>query len=394
MDLSTDYCGVPLGNPFILASAPPTASLDLIRRGFEAGWSGAVVKTLLFDPVHNLQNRFSVLKQKGSIIGFENLEQLSAKPPEYWYKIITTLKREFPTKAVIGSIMGDASSPQQWLELARGCQDAGADLLELNFSCPHGYPEQGRGSAIGQNPDYAAQITRWLKECSDIHLPVVPKLTAAVADIRHMGCMLADAGADGFCAINTLPSFFGFDLKTLRPKPDIDGMTSYGGYSGVGIKPIALRAVSELCQAPGLPIMASGGIATGFDAAEFMLLGAPAVQVCTEVMLRGFGVVMKMQQQLEEFMGWHNFSTTSDFIGLCKERVTSFGGLHIDFKAKPTLNELRCTNCGSCITACRDGGFQAITPGQNAPVFLMDACDGCSLCSHVCPTGAIQMQSV
>ena len=391
MNLAVDCCGVHFENPFILASAPPTAGLDLIRRGFEAGWSGAVVKTLIPEPVNNIQNRFAVLKQGGRIIGFENLELLSERSPDEWYGIISALKREFPHKVIIGSIMGDARSPEQWLALARGCQDAGADMLELNFSCPHGYPERGRGSAIGQNADYSARIVKWLKNETWLRIPVIPKLTAAATDIREIGEAVAAAGADAISAINTVPSFFGIDLKSLRPKPDIAGDTAYGGYSGAGIKPIALRAVSILCQSPALPVMAGGGICNGFDAAEFMLIGAPLVQVCTEVMLHGFAVVEKMQDELKEFMGWHGFSDTGQFTGLCRERVTSFSGLDTSFTVLPQLDAGKCINCGLCLIACNDGGSQAIVAGTDTPVFLTENCVGCSLCSHVCPNGAITM---
>lgn len=391
MDVSVTCCGIHFENPFILASAPPTAGLDLIRRGFEAGWSGAVVKTLTPEPVSNLQNRFAVLRQGGRIIGFENLELLSEHSPDEWYAIISTLKREFPHKIIIGSIMGDASTPEQWLTLARGCQSAGADMLELNFSCPHGYPERGRGAAIGQNPDYAARITRWLTECSDITLPIIPKLTAAVTDIRLIGEELARAGADGLSAINTIPSFFGFDLQTLRPKPDIGGMTSYGGYSGAGIKPIALRAVSELCKSPGLPVMACGGIAKGFDAVEFMLLGAPLVQAATAVMLRGFDIIKNMEQELQEFMTWHAFTCPADFIGICRDKATTFSELPNDRNYRAHLSQDRCTKCGACLAACKDGGYQAISRNNDGYVIDDTICAGCSLCSHVCSHGAIVM---
>lgn len=391
-DLSTTYLGANFRNPFILASAPPTATGDMVRRGFEAGWGGAVVKTLIHEPVRNLPNRFAVIKSGGRITGFENLELLSEQSPDQWYHDIAAIKADFPHCPIIGSIMGSADSPDQWLSLARGCQDAGADLLELNFSCPHGYPERGRGAAIGQNPDYATRITGWLATCTDITIPIVPKLTAAVADIRHIAEELAQAGAHGFCAINTIPSFFGFDLKTLRPKPDISGMTSYGGYSGLGIKPIALRAVSEICQSPGLPVMASGGITNGFDAAEFMLLGAPVVQVGTEVMLRGFGIIDRMQQELREFMEWHGFSSPADFIGHCRNSATSFEKLSGDHDCRPQLLKERCIHCGACCIACRDGGYQAITWNSGLPQIDQAVCTGCSLCSQVCPAGAISMK--
>jgi dihydropyrimidine dehydrogenase (NAD+) subunit PreA len=391
-DLRTTYLGVNFRNPFILASAPPTATGDMVRQAFEAGWGGAVIKTLTYDAVHNLANRFATIRNGNRITGFENLELLSEQTPDEWYQAIAVIKADFPHCPIIGSIMGTANSPDEWLSLARGCQDAGADLLELNFSCPHGYPERGRGAAIGQNADYASRITGWLTGCKDISIPIIPKLTAAVADIRHIAEELAQAGAHGFCAINTIPSFFGFDLHTLRPRPDIDGLTSYGGYSGPGIKPIALRAVSELCQSPGLPVMASGGIASGFDAAEFMLLGAPVVQVGTEVMLRGFGVVDNMQRDMREFMEWHDFTSPADFTGCCLNRVTGFGKLSGAVACRPHLSEDRCTHCGACVIACRDGGYQAIALNHGLPVFQKASCAGCSLCSHVCPGGAIRMK--
>jgi len=215
-DLGTTYLGVPFRNPFILASAPPTATGGMVRRGFEAGWGGEVVKTLIHEPERNLPNRFAVIRSGGRITGFENLELLSEQSPDQWYQDIAVIKADFPHCPIIGSIMGSADSPDQWLSLARGCQDAGADLLELNFSCPHGYPERGRGAGIGQSPDYAARITGWLANCKDTTIPIIPKLTSAMADIRHIAEELALAGAHGFCAINTIPSFFGFDLHTLR----------------------------------------------------------------------------------------------------------------------------------------------------------------------------------
>ncbi len=389
--MNTSYLGISFNNPFVLASAPPTATGDMVRRAFEEGWSGAVIKTITRDPVKNLSNRFTSIKTNDRIWGFENLELLSEQTPEQWFRDIAAIKGDFPDCPIIASIMGNTTSPDEWIYLALGCQDAGADLLELNFSCPHGYPERGRGAAIGQNPDYAAKITGWLKNCKQINLPVIPKLTAAVANIRHIAEELAMAGADGFCAINTIPSFFGFDLYTLNPRPDICGMTSYGGYSGSGIKPIALRAVSELCQSPGLPVMASGGISNGFDAAEFMLLGSPLVQIGTEVMLHGFGVVRKMQRELQEFMDWHEFKAVSDFVGLCRNKVTSFAALSNDRQSRPILKQESCNGCGGCIIACRDGGYQAISIDNGTPVINDKLCTGCSLCSNVCPSGAIEM---
>jgi len=223
---------------------------------------------------------------------------------------------------------------------------------------------------------------------------VIPKLTAAVTDIRSIGAAVAGAGADGICAINTMPSLFGIDLKTLQPLPEIGGATSYGGYSGPGIKPIALRAVSELQRDPGLPVMACGGISSGFDAAEFLLLGAPVVQVCTEVMLKGFGVIDRMQHELMEFMGWHGYTGLKDFIGACRDSVTSFSELDAEYRVMPRINPERCICCGACVLSCRDGGYQALASGENGISVNTSACSGCSLCAQVCPEGAVRMERV
>lgn len=392
MNMTTEYLGIAFDSPFMLASAPPAANGDMIRRAFEAGWAGAVTKTLIRTPLANPRNRFAVARSGGAIIGFENLELLSELGPEEWFEIIAGLKRDFPQKPIAASIMGDALSPEDWLYLARGCRDAGADMLELNFSCPHGCPETGGGAAIGQNAAFSAKITRWLSEAGDIRIPVVPKLTAAVADISGIANAVAKAGARGLCAINTMPSFFGFDLKTLCPKPNVNGMTAFGGYSGVGIKPIALRAVAMLCQSPALPVMACGGVSSGFDAAEFMLLGAPVVQVCTEVMLKGFGVVRRMRDELAKFMEWHGFGGPAEFTGRGLDRVAPFNSLEGDSDCVPRIDLGLCERCGACRVACRDGGYQAITPDSGGyPRVDEERCAGCSLCAQVCPASAIRM---
>jgi dihydropyrimidine dehydrogenase (NAD+) subunit PreA len=166
VDLSVRYLGVAFDSPFVLASGPPTANAEMIARGFEVGWAGAVVKTLIREPVGNLQNRFASLRVGDGVFALENIELLSEMPPDVWYEHIRWLKQQFPEHVIIGSIMGDAKSSHQWVDLAIGCQQAGADLLELNFSCPHGYPERGKGSAIGQSAEYAGDITHVTKGLS------------------------------------------------------------------------------------------------------------------------------------------------------------------------------------------------------------------------------------
>ncbi len=394
MDISTEFLSITFENPFVLASAPPTGGEDKIRRAFNEGWSGAVIKTLIHEPVRNLKNRFAVQKTGRLVNGFFNLEQLSEKGIEEWLNIIRRLKEDYPEKRVIGSIMADADRYDNWRSLALDCQQAGADLLELNFSCPNGYPEKGKGAAIGQNPDICGEIVGWLKDDPGIHIPVIAKLTAAVTDITETGNAVAKAGADGICAINTIPAFMGFDLKTLKPKPDINGFTTYGGYSGAAIKPIALRCVSALLKSPQIPVMASGGISNGFDAVEFMLLGSPVVQIATAAMLYGFKLVKTMKTQLTEFMQWHQFERIEDFLGNGNDMICSYTALDIDYDVKAQVNEKACIGCKICTISCKDAGYGAITMQDKLAVIDLEKCVGCSLCHNICPYNAIDMVEV
>jgi len=391
MDITSNYLNKPFESPFILASAPPTANADMISRAFEAGWAGAVIKTLIKEPVKNLGNRFASNKIRNQIIAFENIELLSEVPPDKWFEDIVSLKKRFPHKVIIGSIMGEAKNMDQWKDLALGCQQAGVDFIELNFSCPNGYPEKGKGAAIGQNADYSFMITKALKETTGLSVPLIPKLTPAVADISSIGCAVAKAGADGLTAINTFPGIMGFDLATLKPKASIKGYSTSGGYSGPGLKPIGLRCVSDLVKDPGLPIMACGGISSGHDAIEYLLLGAPIVQICTEVMINGYSVVAGMKKDLSEFMKLHSFSSVSDFVGLGNKCIRKFSELDQDGVVKASVSHDKCIGCLKCHVSCRDSGYQAISIVENKPRIDTDKCQGCSLCYQVCPNGSIIM---
>lgn len=391
MGLEVEMCGVDFLNPFILASGPPTADRNLIKRGFKAGWGGAVTKTIVGRDVEikNVSPRLAVLKCGKKIVAMQNIELVTTRKLDEWLKDIKTLKEEFPEHIIIGSIMS-IYDEKGWQSIAEEVQSAGADMLELNLSCPHGMPEKGAGAAIGQNADMVKGVVEWVKDVASV--PVLAKLTPNVTDIAVIAKAAKDGGADGISAINTVLGFIGIDVGTLNPKLNVFGKSAFGGISGTAIKPIGLRCVAEISKSTKLPVSGIGGVSNWEDAVEYMLLGATTVQVCTAVMLKGFGIIGNLIEGLSSFMREKKYKKVSEFIGLALDCVVSFGELDSNRKSIASISTENCSKCYSCVTTCSDGGFKAISIVDEYPVVDASKCDGCGLCVCVCPQGCIKMK--
>jgi dihydropyrimidine dehydrogenase (NAD+) subunit PreA len=346
-------------NPFWLASAPPTNCGEQIMRAFDAGWGGAVWKTI-GEPVTNVCSRYSAADWNNQrIMGFNNIELISDRSVEENLREMAEVKKYYPHHAVIASLMVE-STREAWHEIVARAEDAGADGLELNFGCPHGMSERGMGSAVGQVPEYTEMITAWVKERA--RTPVLVKLTPNITDIRTIARAARRGGADGLSAINTLNSITGIDLDTFTPRPNVDGKSSHGGYCGPAVKPIALNMVQQVMADPeaALPISGIGGIASWRDAAEFILLGCGTVQVCTAVMHYGYRIVEDMAEGLENWMRSKGFNSIDEFRGLSLPHVTDWKNLNLNYKIVARIDEQKCIGCDLCYIACWDGAHQCI----------------------------------
>jgi len=400
--LKTNFCGIEMPNPFILASAPPTATGDMIKQAFKAGWGGAVTKTLAMDKdrVSNVTPRLYSLSfpgrygGTGKLYGLENIELATERKLDVWLEEIESISREYPNHMMIASIMASGFDKDSWQSLAKSCERAGTKMLELNFSCPHGLPEKGMGCVVGQDPEMCKTITGWVrKSCS---IPIMPKLTPNITDIILPALASIQEGANAIAAINTVSIVMGVDLKSLNPLPDVGNLTTPGGYSGPAIKPIGLKAVSSLYNAIDVPISGVGGIENWKDAAEYMLLGAGTVQLCTAVMFHGYGIINKLTAGLLDFMEEHRFRTINEFVGISAKKITNHSKLNRTTKRISKINKETCIKCKYCYVSCRDAGYQAITFGENQfPLINREKCTGCSLCQQVCPVlGCIEMVEV
>ncbi len=357
--LETTFAGIQSINPFWLASAPPTNCGDQIMRAFDSGWGGAVWKTI-GTPITNVSSRYSSIDWNGQrMMGLNNIELISDRPIEVNLRELAEVKRRYPKHAVIASLMVE-SNRDAWHEMVVRAEDAGADGLELNFGCPHGMSERGMGSAVGQVPEYCGQITEWVKEKA--RTPVIVKLTPNISDIRMPARAAKQAGADALSAINTINSITGIDLDTLEPRPNVDGKSTHGGYAGPAVKPIALNMVQQVMSDPqaALPMSGIGGIANWRDAAEFILLGAGTVQVCTAVMHYGYRVVEDMTDGLLAWMRRKGYESLDDFRGLSLPKVCEWKDLNLNYKIVARIHEDKCIGCELCYIACWDGAHQCI----------------------------------
>jgi dihydropyrimidine dehydrogenase (NAD+) subunit PreA len=398
-DLRINLAGIESPNPFWLASAPPTNTGYQVQRAFEAGWGGAVWKTL-GEPIINTSSRFAAVNFNGQrVAGFNNIELITDRPLEVNLREIAETKKKFPKHTLIASLMVEPKQ-EKWHEIVKRVEAIGVDGLELNFGCPHGMAERGMGSASGQQPDLVERQTYWVKEVAST--PVIVKLTPNITDITMTAKHAVKGGADAVSMINTINSLAGVDLDTWNTIPHVGGKGAHGGYCGPAVKPIALSMVAECARHPqiNVPISGIGGISTWQDVVEFMLMGATGIQVCTAVMHHGFRIVEDMLDGLNNYLDAKGLASVTELIGRAVPKYSNWGDLDLNYKVVAKIDTDTCINCNKCHISCEDTSHQCIerhTDAAGKPFLKVreEDCVGCNLCSIVCPVeGAIGMVEV
>ena len=388
-DLSTNFIGIKSPNPFWLASAPPTDKEYNVVRAFKAGWGGVVWKTLGAEgpPIVNVNGpRYGAIwGADRRLLGLNNIELITDRPLEVNLREIKQVKRDWPDRAMVVSLMVPCDE-ESWKTILKRVEETEADGVELNFGCPHGMSERGMGAAVGQVPEYIEMVTRWVKQHS--RMPCIVKLTPNITDIRKPAEAAKRGGADAVSLINTISSITSVNLDTFSPEPSIDGKGAHGGYCGPAVKPIALNMVAEIARDPataGLPISGIGGVTTWRDAAEFLSLGAGTVQVCTAAMTYGFGIIKELTAGLSLYLDEKGMSL-DQLTGRAVPNVTDWQYLNLNYVTKARINQDLCISCGRCFAACEDTSHQAISMSPERVFEVIDEeCVACNLCVNVCP---------
>ncbi|CAN0560298.1 unnamed protein product, partial [Laminaria digitata] len=296
----------------------------------------------------NVSSRYGANAYNGTrVAGFTNIELISDRPVDVNLEEIRAVKKRWPDRAVVVSLMVPCEEPA-WKSILRAVEDTGADGVELNFGCPHGMSERGMGAAVGQVPEYVTMVTEWAKAFSS--MPVIVKLTPNVNDVLYPARAAVEGKADAVSLINTVASVIGVDLDTMSPLPEVNGKGSHGGYCGPAVKPIALRMIGDIARefGSGLPISGIGGIATWRDAAEHIAMGSGTVQVCTAAMHQGFKIVEDMADGLSNWMDSKGYKTIDDFRGQAIDNYVRWENLDMNYEIVARIDQDACIKCGLC----------------------------------------------
>jgi dihydropyrimidine dehydrogenase (NADP+) len=424
IDISTEIMGLKMSNPFGLASAPPTTSYPMIRRAFEVGYDFAVVKTFTIDEDSIVNVSPRIFKASGDSLNaepsFGNIELISEKTADYWVKGCHDIKRDFPNKILVCSIM-TTFKKESWDDLMDQCETAPFDCYELNLSCPHGMTEKGMGRACGEDPDVVKEITSWV--VAKTKKPVIVKITPNYGEAEALAQAAYDGGAKGVTVTNTMPG-----LQDPKPsgEPNIgvgqkEMQHSAGGMTGPILRPFAMRKCSDIARAvPKIDIWASGGIISGDHVMGYLQYGAKAFQICSAIQNLDAATVfydLKTSFQANLYglsrkdlyeKGWRGQVPPNNFakqkvkvvpaevrvvppllslVGSKLKHISPIDKMTTNEYLAPVINKDKCLQCGRCYLACSDSGYQAIKfDGYNTfPEIIEKDCTGCSICHSVCP---------
>ncbi|ATW24638.1 NAD-dependent dihydropyrimidine dehydrogenase subunit PreA [Candidatus Formimonas warabiya] len=378
-DLSIHFCDIKFCNPFILSTSICSNSTEMLGRAFDLGWGGAVIRTTSLDLANRKLNSPIIsgyYSEEGKLIAVQRIDDVQQHIDAVQGEI-KILKRAYPDKVIIANI--EVNLNENIEGLIRRLETAGTDIIECSLNT-------FRLNGI----DYVQAICRMIQRIREVSksIPVIIKIPPLFTDIPYAAQSIKNSGANGITAINPIKSLIGIDIDNFIPYPNVNGSSVFGELSGYAIKPIALRCVGEIAQTVDISIGAAGGISKWQDAVEFILVGAKSLQVCSEVMKSGYGIIRDLIEGMKQYLDQKGFTNLEQLVGKSLPYIkrTSHDFQDSEFQVSCTINKHQCIKCGACYISCRDNGFQAIELDMDKlPVINSRRCRGCNLCSTICP---------
>jgi len=390
VSLETDFFGRKILSPFILSAAPPTDGYEQMKKAYEAGWAGGIMKTA-FDnvPIHIPGEYMHVFDKET----YGNCDNVSGHPLSRVCEEVKRLVKEFPDRLTIASTGGpvtgnDKSDKAGWQSNTKKLEEAGVMGIEYSLSCPQG-GDGTEGDIVSQNAALTAKIIDWVMEVSNPEIPKLFKLTGAVTSVAAIVLAIKEVFAKypykkaGITLANTFPTMA---FRKGEKKEWEEGIVF--GMSGAGVAPISNLTLASVCNL-GVTVSGNGGPMDYKAAADFLALGAKTVQFCTVATKYGYGIINDMHQGLSHLMLDRGIKSVKDLIGIATPRpIKDFMALS-PVKKISTCDEDLCVSCGNC-TRCP---YLAISLNEDKhPVTDAERCVGCSICVQKCFTGALSMR--
>ena len=367
MSFGTDYMGLSLKNPIIVAAGPWSRDGASIQRSIDAGASAVITETIRLEANQNPSPRL-YLSPTGQLF---NTTLFSGIHLEQWEQEFEGLHRG--DCKLIASIWGN--TPSELAYLAGKVERMGADAIEVSISAPLGTRLEA-GTVPREIYDYLSAVT------STVDIPVSVKLSYEASNFSGFTSSLERAGVAGVSAIDALKGLMGVDLEHCRAL-----MPTYGGYSGKNIRPVALATIATLKQTTSFPICGCGGIGSAHDALEFIMPGAQCVPLASVLPREGYAVIPRTLTDTAASMPAHGYHSIQEVCGAALDSLQPFEEL----PPRPLTARLtgECDGCGMCFNSCL---YNAIVPGETGTVRIdADRCTGCGMCAAVCPRKAMEL---
>jgi dihydroorotate dehydrogenase subfamily 1 len=387
-----DFAGLEFKNPFVVASSPLTAKVDLLKKAERFGAAAASTKLTFTKQLFPGQLRMYSNPRIGSIVCHD--KRLDA---DEGIALVREAKKE-TSLILFANITHEGEDIEGWGRLARRFEEAGADIIEANLVCPNvsvtakrlGQEMASIGASVGQVPELCRQVTRVLKDAVDI--PVVAKLTPNITDITAAARAVKEGGADGIVLAGAQLSLPEVDIRDRgRPRyPNLIG-ASMGSLGGPASRLLSYAAIAQIARSVQIPVVGGGGLQNWQHAVEFMMWGSTLVTACTQLMWYGFEMILRILQGMERFMEEEGYGSYEELVGLSLKHLRAAQDLQV-VQAVPVVDEKRCDGCGICLLP---GHCTAITMDEDKRISIdLAACVGCAICTSVCPRGALSMQVV
>ncbi|HEY3316452.1 MAG TPA: 4Fe-4S binding protein [Bacillota bacterium] len=378
-DLSVEFLGLKLRSPIMAASAGITGNAERLKRAQDHGVGSVIMKTAFQEPLmaNSPTPRFAIIQRKA---GTNRSTTLYSYEQGYEYGIeayceeIRKAKRslEIPIIASIGGL-----DDETWVKWGRMVEEAGADALELNLSCPHGAIVLHQTNHIAEVIDHNVRLMK-----RTLGIPIIAKMTPQMSDPAVVARLAQEAGAD---AVTMFSRFPGLDIDVNTEEAVLHGGTA--GHGGPWAIHYALYWINLVHPGLSIPISGCGGVLNGEDVVKYVLAGSTTIQTAMAIIMQGYEVIDRLNRELGEWMDRHGYATLGDFRGAVNRKVKTMAQVAREKTVRARIDEAKCNGCGLCERVCI---YFAI--GHDGKTYRVgEKCDGCGLCPQLCPQNCIAM---